>query len=74
MKEKSDRVTWTVGRVETGIIKPGIVITFARNNLTIQVQQSSRQICIFSRVNSGFHEQFNLISFRDSLPKLTWAS
>ena len=27
-----------VGRVETGIIKPGIVITFAPNNLTTEVK------------------------------------
>jgi len=59
--------TVPVGRVETGIIKPGMVITFAPNNLTTEVKSVEMHHEALSEATPGDNVGFNVknVSVKD---------
>merc|ERR1719322_100515 len=59
--------TVPVGRVETGIIKPGMVITFAPNNLTTEVKSVEMHHESLAEANPGDNVGFNVknVSVKD---------
>merc|ERR1719367_2458381 len=52
--------TVPVGRVETGIIKPGMVVTFAPNNLTTEVKSVEMHHTAMDKAEPGDNVGFNV--------------